>query len=139
MKLLALSALLGATALVKADYTAFRWTNAAIPTNVPVGTEIALEWTAKGYTGPFELSVLAFNITPKYYTPGPFGQVPVFDTAEITLADSPSAASGTFTWKAAPMDAAGTWTGSQFLYQIDAGFPDQSSSSAGAFYLVGAE
>ncbi|GAW23590.1 hypothetical protein ANO14919_131640 [Xylariales sp. No.14919] len=139
MKLLALPALLSAAALVKADYTAFRWTNAEIPTNVPVGTEIALEWTAKDYTGPFELSVLAFNITPKYYTPGPFGQVPVFGTAEITLAGPPSAAGGTFTWKAAPVDAAGTWTGSQFLYQIDAGFPDQSSSSAGAFYLVDAE
>ncbi|TGJ83407.1 hypothetical protein E0Z10_g5366 [Xylaria hypoxylon] len=138
MKLLSVPALLGAIALVKADYTGFHFINTTIPTDVTVGTEIFLEWTAKDYTGPFVLSVLAFNVTPKYYTPGPFGLIPAYDTASINLADPPSAAGGKFTWKAKPVDASGTWTSRQFLYQIDAGFPDQSSSSAGAFYLADA-
>ncbi|KAI0878278.1 hypothetical protein GGS24DRAFT_444204 [Hypoxylon argillaceum] len=136
MKFLAVPAFLGAIALVKADYTAFHWINTTISTDVTVGTEIFLEWTSRDYTGPFNLSVLAFNVTPEYYYPGPFGQVPVYDSASTTLANPPFAAGGTFTWKAEPIDASGTWTGHQFLYQIGAGFPDQSSSSAGAFYLA---
>ncbi|KAI0536308.1 hypothetical protein GGR58DRAFT_503422 [Xylaria digitata] len=134
------SAFLSAIALVKADYTAFHWRNTTIQTDVTVSTEIFLEWTAKGYTGPFTLSVLAFN-DPHLrdnYTPGPFGQLPVYDSASIILAGPPSAAGGKFTRKAEPVDASGTWTGRQFLYQIDADFPDQSSSSAGAFYLADA-
>ncbi|KAF2967777.1 hypothetical protein GQX73_g5827 [Xylaria multiplex] len=138
MKLFLIPAFLGAIALVKADITGFHWVNTTIPTDVTIGSEIFLEWTAKDYTGPFTLSVLAFNVTPKYYTPGPFGQLPVYDSASIVLADPSSAAGGKFTWKAEPVDASGTWTGRQFLYQIDAGFPDQSSSSAGAFYLANA-
>ncbi|GAW27144.1 hypothetical protein SAMD00023353_7500140 [Rosellinia necatrix] len=47
-----------------------------------------------------------------------------------------SAAGGTFIWKAEPVDASGTWTDRQSLYQIDADFPDRSSLSAGAFYLA---
>ncbi|KAI1120593.1 hypothetical protein F5Y10DRAFT_258066 [Nemania abortiva] len=141
MKLFAFPAFLGAIALVKADYTAFHFINTTIPTDVTdvtVGTEIFLEWTAKDYTGPFTLSVLAFNVTPEYYTPGPFGQIPTYDSKRVILANPPSAASGTFTWKAEPVDASGTWTSRQFLYQVDAVFPDQSSSSAGAFYLANA-
>ncbi|KAI0816345.1 hypothetical protein GGR55DRAFT_674548 [Xylaria sp. FL0064] len=125
------SAFLGAVSVVEAGYTAFHWINTNIPEDVTVGTEIALEWTGQDYTGAFTISVLAFNVTPEYYEPGAFGQIPVYD-------NPPSAGGGTFTWKAEPVDASGTWTGSQFLYQIDALFPDESSSSAGAFYLVGA-
>ncbi|KAI1353040.1 hypothetical protein F5Y01DRAFT_277615 [Xylaria sp. FL0043] len=138
MKLLALPAFLGAFSVVEAGYTAFHFINTNIPDDVPVGTEIPLEWTSKDYTGAFTLSVLAFNVTPEYYIPGTFGQIPIYDYKKIILANPPSAGGGTFTWKAEPVDASGTWTGSQFLYQIDAIFPNEDSSSAGAFYLVGA-
>jgi hypothetical protein len=86
MKLLAVPAFLGAIALVTADYTAFRFISPTIPTDVTVGTEIFLEWTAKDYTGPFTLSVLAFNTTPAYYETTPVGSFPIYDSKEITLA-----------------------------------------------------
>ncbi|KAI0509015.1 hypothetical protein F5B22DRAFT_618849 [Xylaria bambusicola] len=86
MKLFTVSALLSAVILVKADYTAFHFLNRTIPENVPVGTEIDLEWVSKDYTGPFDLSVLAFNTTPYGYTPGPFGQYPLFDSKTLYLA-----------------------------------------------------
>ncbi|KAI0974754.1 hypothetical protein F4678DRAFT_457867 [Xylaria arbuscula] len=63
---------------------------------------------AQDDTGPFTLSVLAYNGTPEYYELGPFGQFPVFDELSINLAEPPSAADGNFTWKVEPVDASGT-------------------------------
>ncbi|KAJ8106777.1 hypothetical protein ONZ43_g6945 [Nemania bipapillata] len=136
LKLFTVPALLGALALVKADYTAFHFINTTITTDVKVGTEIYLEWTSKDNTGPFTLSVLAFNVTPSSYTSTPLGSYPNYDSKSIVIATPPSAAGGTFTWKAEPIDAAGTWTSRQFLYQIDADLSEYESSSAGAFYLA---
>lgn len=85
MKLFPFSALLGAVALVKADYTAFHFLNRTIPTNVAVGTEIDLSWTSQDYTGPFLLIVNAFNINPIGYQSTPFGQIPLYDGKTVNL------------------------------------------------------
>ncbi|KAJ3567865.1 hypothetical protein NPX13_g6624 [Xylaria arbuscula] len=137
MKLLTFSTFLGAIALVKADYPAFHFLNRTIPDNVPVGTEIDLEWTSQQYTGPFPLSLYAFNTTPYgYHDVGPWGSIPLYESKEVNLTQIPSAASGTYIWIAEPIDEAGVWTGPEFLYEINAIFPDGSVGGAGAFHLI---
>ncbi|KAI1362154.1 hypothetical protein F5Y08DRAFT_341976 [Xylaria arbuscula] len=137
MKLSTFSTFLGAIALVKADYPAFHFLNRTIPDNVPVGTEIDLEWTSQQYTGPFPLSLYAFNTTPYgYHDVGPWGSIPLYESKEVNLTQILSAASGTYIWIAEPIDEAGVWTGPEFLYEINAIFPDGSVGGAGAFHLI---
>ncbi|KAI0969453.1 hypothetical protein F4678DRAFT_438737 [Xylaria arbuscula] len=109
-----------------------------VPTNLTVGTDFNLTWTAHDATDSdtLQLNVTGYNTTVIRYDPGPLGlKIPIYDTREVVLSEAVKLLDESYIWIVQPVEGDSVWTGDGFLYYFTVHFSNTVQNPENSFQV----